>query len=141
MWDAVRKIASPLRACSVGGMTTPAAARGATLATTRRRGMDPIRQAMAQLGDALPRRADSTVLLDFLEDDLREGLDALEDLQAHFHEVLEALQPETLCPLALVEAGDELLALKRLELLMDTVTRVRRRLSQAAGLMRQRPTT
>ena len=122
-------------------MTTLAAARGAAPVTLRRRGADPIRQAMLQLGDALPRRADSTVLLDFLEDDLREGLDALGELEAHFHEVLETLQEDAPSPLSLVQVGDDMLALKRLELLMDTVTRVRRRLSQAAGLMRQRPTT
>ncbi len=96
---------------------------------------------MTHLGHALPRRADATVLMDFLEDDLREGFEALEDLEAHFVDVLEALHPDALCPVGLLQAGDEQLALKRLEVLMETVMRVRRRLSQAAGLMRQRPTT
>lgn len=104
-------------------------------------GVDPLRQTMMQLGHVLPRRADSIVLLDFLEDDLREGLDALSDIESHFSEVLEALRPEALCPAALVEAGEDGRVLKRLEVLEDTVVRLRRRLSQAAALMRQRPTT
>ena len=122
-------------------MTTPAAALVAAPATLRRSGADPLRQSMEHLGHVLPVRADSTVLLDFLEDDLREGLDALGDVEAHFADVLEALHPNALSPLGMVQAGDEQLVLQRLELLMDVVTRVRRRLSQAAGLMRQTTTT
>lgn len=122
-------------------MTTPAAALVAAPATLRRMGADPLRQAVEHLGDALPERADSTVLMDFLEDDLREGLDALGDVEAHFTDVLEALQPDALSPLALIQAGDDYLVLQRLEVLHDVVTRVRRRLSQAAGMMRQTSTT
>ena len=122
-------------------MRTPAVALVAAPATLRRTGADPLGQAMEHLGHALPERADATVLLDFLEDDLREGLDALGDVEAHFTDVLEALQPDALSPLSLVQAGDEVLVLQRLEVLMDVATRVRRRLSQAAGLMRQASTT
>lgn len=122
-------------------MTIPAAALAAGPATLRRAGADPLHQAVEHLGHALPERADSTVLLDFLEDDLREGLDALGDVEAHFTDVLESLQPGTLSPLALLEAGDDYRVLQRLELLMDVATRVRRRLSQAAGLMRHASTT
>ena len=122
-------------------MRTPAAALVAAPATLRRVGADPLRQAMEHLGHALPERADATVLLDFLEDDLREGLDALGDVEAHFTDVLESLQPDMLSPLALLDAGDDHLVLQRLDVLIDVVTRVRRRMSQAAGLMRQGPTT
>ncbi|MFL5353776.1 hypothetical protein [Archangium sp.] len=122
-------------------MTTPAAALVAAPATLRRVGADPLHLAMERLGHALPERTDSTVLLDFLEDDLREGLEALEDVEAHFTDVLEALEPGTLSPLALIQAGEDQLVLQRLEVLMGAVTRVRRRLSQAAGLMRQATTT
>lgn len=122
-------------------MTTPAAALVAAPATLRRVGADPLHQAVEHLGHALPERADSTVLLDFLEDDLREGLEALGDVEAHFTDVLEALEPGMLSPLALIQAGDDQLVLQRLEVLMGAVTRVRRRLSQAAGLMRQASTT
>jgi hypothetical protein len=122
-------------------MTTPAAALVAAPAALRRTGADPLRQAVGHLGHVLPERADSIVLLDFLEDDLREGLDALDDVEAHFTDVLEALQPDALSPLSMLQAGDEQLVLQRLEVLMEVVTRVRRRLSQAAGLMRQASTT
>ncbi|HYO59699.1 hypothetical protein [Archangium sp.] len=122
-------------------MTTHAAALVAAPATPRRAGADPLRQAVEHLGHVLPRRADSTVLLDFLEDDLREGLDALGDIEAHFADVLEALQPGALSPLSMIQAGDDQLVLQRLEVLMDVVTRVRRRLSRAAGLMREASTT
>jgi hypothetical protein len=122
-------------------MTTPALARGAAPATLRRVGVDPLRQSMEYLAHLLPGRADSVVLMDFLEDDLREGLDALSDVESHFAELLAALRPEAICPGGLLEAGDDLLVQRRLELLMDVVMRLRRRLSQAAGLMRQTPTT
>jgi hypothetical protein len=110
-------------------------------ATPCRVGADPLRQAVEHLGHALPSRADSTVLLDFLEEDLREGLDALDDVEAHFADVLAALQSNALSPLSLLEAGDDLLVLRRLAVLEEVVTRVRRRMSQAAGLMRHATTT
>lgn len=120
-------------------MTMPATALVAVPATLRRAGADPLQQAVEHLGHALPSRADSTVLLDFLEDDLREGLDALGEVESHFADVLEALQSPS--PLSLLEAGDDYLVLQRLAVLEDVVTRVRRRMSQAAGLMRHATTT
>jgi len=122
-------------------MTTLALARRAAPATLRRVSVDPIRQSMEHLSRRLPPRADATVLVDFLEDDLREGLDALGDVEEHFTQLLAALRPEALSPLSLVEAGDEALVVKRLALLEDVVARLRRRMSQAAGMMRQSPTT
>jgi len=122
-------------------MRTHAAALVAAPATLSRTGADPLRQAVEQLGHALPPRADSTVLLDFLEDDLREGLEALGDVEAHFSDVLETLQSDGLSPLSLLEAGEDYLVLQRLALLEDVTTRLRRRLSQAAALMRHATTT
>ncbi|MBM7114961.1 hypothetical protein I3V78_15495 [Archangium primigenium] len=122
-------------------MTTLALARRAAPVTLRRVSVDPLRQSIEHLGERLPRRADATVLLDFLEDDLREGLDALGDVESHFTELLAALRPGALSPRTLVDASDEALVLKRLVLLEDVVLRLRRRMSQAAGLMRQPPTT
>ena len=121
-------------------MTTPALARGAVPVPARRVRTDPLRKSMEHLAHRLPARADAVVLLDFLEDDLREGLDALVDVEAHFSEVLAALQPGSASPAALVQAGDDTLVQKRLDLLVDVTTRLRRRLSQAAVLMRQTPT-
>jgi hypothetical protein len=120
-------------------MMMPAAALVSASGTLRRAGADPLRHAVEQLGHALPERADATVLLELLEDDLREGLDALGDVEAHFTDVLEALGADS--ALSLVDAGDDYRVRQRLDLLVDVVTRVRRRLAQAAMLMRQRPTT
>src|SRR5512140_3303111 len=76
---------------------------------------DPIREAAARLLDALPDRTDAQVLVDFLEDDLREGLAAVADVEAHFTDVLDALRSE------------------RVERLASVVSRLRRLLCQGAG--------
>ncbi|RKH66070.1 hypothetical protein [Corallococcus llansteffanensis] len=115
-------------------MSLPVAAL-ATTAMLRR--TDPVRGAVERLAQTLPARADATVLLDFVEDDLREGLDALGDVQAHFHDLLQALQREALTPVALLNAGEDLHVLQRLEDLHEVVTHLRRRLSQAAGMIRR----
>ncbi|RKG53743.1 hypothetical protein D7X30_30260 [Corallococcus sp. AB011P] len=112
----------------------PLVAALATPAMLRR--TDPVRGAVERLARTLPAREDSTVLLDFVEDDLREGLDALGDVQAHFHDLLLALHRETLTPVALMNAGENLHVLQRLEDLHEVVTQLRRRLSQAAGMIR-----
>jgi hypothetical protein len=109
----------------------------ATLAKLRLVKTDPVREAALRLARALPARTDAAVLVDFLEDDLREGLDALGDVESHFAGVLDALQDKNLSARALVDAGDDLRALERLEYLLTVVTQLRRRLSQAAGMMRQ----
>jgi hypothetical protein len=98
---------------------------------------DPVRGAVERLSSVLPAREDSRVLLDFLEDDLREGLDALGDVQAHFHDLLLALHRDRLTPVNVLNAGEDLHVLQRLEDLHDVVAHLRRRLSQAAGLIQQ----
>jgi hypothetical protein len=117
-------------------MPTPAALAPRPL---HRRAPDPLREAVSRLAQALPARADAQVLLDFLEDDLREGLGALGDVEAHFTDVLDALRAPRLSPSALLEAGEDLLALQRLEYLLVVVSQLRRRLSQAAGLLHRAP--
>ena len=113
----------------------PAAA--APIAKLRLVKTDPVREAVLRLARALPARTDAAVLVDFLEDDLREGLDALGDVESHFAEVLAALQSPELSARALVDAGEDVHALQRLEYLLTVVTQLRRRLSQAAVMMRQ----
>ena len=105
-----------------------------SLETARR---DPLREAADRLRRALPARADATVVADLLEDDLREGLAAVAEVESHFHEVLDALRSERLTPLALVTAGDDLRVLQRLDALHSLATQLRRRMSQAAGLLRE----
>jgi hypothetical protein len=98
---------------------------------------DPIREAAKRLLGVLPAREDSRVLVDFLEDDLREGFDAIADVEAHFVEVLDALRADHLTPLGLLDASEDLRVLQRLEYLLTVVSQLRRRLSQAAGRVRR----
>ncbi|MDC0715021.1 hypothetical protein POL68_41615 [Stigmatella sp. ncwal1] len=114
----------------VAALSSPSAARG-----------DPLREAVESLSQALPARADAAVLVELLEDDLREGLDALGDVEAHFSEVIDALSADTPSAFALISVGDEQRVLQRLDTLMGVVTQVRRRLSKAAGLLRASPGT
>ncbi|WP_224245861.1 hypothetical protein [Hyalangium gracile] len=108
-------------------------------ATSRSASEDPLREAMENLARVLPARTDAAVLVDLLGDDLREGLDALGDVECHFADVLDAMRMERPSPIALISLGDDQLVLERLEVLVGVVSQVRRRLSQAAGMMRQLP--
>lgn len=99
--------------------------------------VDAIRESVDRLERFLPDREDSQVLLDFLEDDLREGLDALVEVESHFTDVLDLLRNERPTPLRLVEAAEDFRVLNRLEYLMVVVAQLRRRLAQAAGKMRE----
>lgn len=99
---------------------------------------DPIREATQRLGAALPQREDSAVLVDFLEDDLREGLSAVAEVEAHFTDVLDALRADQLSPIRLVDAADDLRTLQRLEYLHSVVSQMRKRLCSAAGKLRDR---
>ncbi len=94
---------------------------------------DPIREAAERLLEALPDRTDAKVLVDFLEDDLREGLAAVADVEAHFTDVLDALRCERPSPIRLLDAAEDLRVLQRLEYLLTVVGQLRRRLCQAAG--------
>lgn len=98
--------------------------------------VDAIRESVDRLEKFLPQREDSEVLIDFLEDDLREGLDALADVEAHFTDILDLLRHERPSPIRLVEAAEDFRVLNRLEYLMVVVAQLRRRLAQAAGKMR-----
>ncbi|WIG96305.1 hypothetical protein [Myxococcus sp. SDU36] len=101
-----------------------------------RRAADPVRVAVEQLARSLPARTDAAVLVDLLEDDLREGLDALGEVEAHFTDLLDTLRTEALTPAALVDSSDDLRVLQQLDSLHDAVVRLRKRLSQAAGMSR-----
>lgn len=103
------------------------------------RTVDEIRQSVDRLEAALPAREDCEVLADFLEDDLREGLDAIADVEAHFSDVVEALRTEKLSPLRLVDLADDLRVLNKLEYLMVIASQLRRRLTQAAGKLHSVP--
>lgn len=99
---------------------------------------DPVREAVARLASALPEREDCRVLVDFLEDDLREGLAAVADVEAHFTDILDALRADRLRPITLFNAAEDYRVLERLEYLMVVVSQLRKRLSQGAGKLKSR---
>lgn len=103
------------------------------------RSVDAIRDSVERLEERLPRREDNSVMLDFLEDDLREGLDAIAEVEAHFTDVLDALRADRPSPIRLMEAAEDFRVLNRLEYLMVVVAQLRRRLSQAAGKLHESP--
>lgn len=97
------------------------------------RSVDAIGQSVARLQTYLPTQETTDVLMDFLEDDLREGLAAVDAVESHFTDILDLLANEPLSAHALVQAADDLRAMSRLEHLVGLVARVRQRLNQAAG--------
>jgi hypothetical protein len=104
------------------------------------RSVDAIRASVERLEQQLPQREDCSVLVDFLEDDLREGLDAIAEVEAHFTDLLDVLRDTKTTPIQLLEAAEDFRVLNRLEYLMVVVAHLRRRLSQAAGQLRVRRT-
>lgn len=93
---------------------------------------DVVTEAVARLARRLPQRTDARVVMDFLEDDLREGMGALSDVEAHFTDLLDTLRSSRLSPISLLEAADDQRVLGQLETLHNIVSRLRRRMSQAA---------
>jgi hypothetical protein len=94
---------------------------------------DPVRTAMERIARRLPPGTDTRVVLDFLEDDLREGLSAIGDVEAHFIDVLNALGSDDPKAGRLLDAAGDLEVLQRLEYLLIVASQLRRRLCQIAG--------
>jgi hypothetical protein len=116
-------------------MATTALANSVPLSRT----VDAIAESVDRLERLLPRREDAEVLLDFLEDDLREGLDAVGEVEAHFTDVLDTLRSSKLSPATLLDAAEDFRVLNRLEYLTVVVSQLRKRLMQAAGQIRNAP--
>lgn len=93
---------------------------------------DAVKSAVSRLSRKLPQRTDATVVMDFLEDDLREGLGALSEVEAHFTDLLDTLLSSRLSPISLLEAADDQRVLVQIDALHSVVSRLRRRMSQAA---------
>ncbi|MBK7859504.1 MAG: hypothetical protein IPJ65_12950 [Archangiaceae bacterium] len=85
----------------------------------------------------LPQREDTFVLLDFLEDDLREGFEAVSEVEGHLRQIVETLESPRLSPVALLESGEDFRILNRLDYLHVVVSQLRKRLSMAAGKLRE----
>ena len=98
---------------------------------------DPIDEAGRRLARALGVREDAQVLVTFIEDELREGLAAIDGVQAHFTDVLDGLRGP-FAPATLLEIGENAVVLEQLEALEDVVRQLKRRLGQAAAKMRER---
>lgn len=94
---------------------------------------DRVVEAMERLREALPPRTDNAVIVDLLEDDLREGLDGLAEIDAHFDELLETLISRTRHGGSIVESADAQRALAALDRVCDSLQRVQKRLSVAAA--------
>jgi hypothetical protein len=99
--------------------------------------VDSIRRSVDRLEALLPNREDTSVLLDFLEDDLREGFEAIAEVEEHFSEVMNTLSSGRVSPVALLEVAEDFRVLNRLEYLNVVVAQLRRRLSQAAAKLRE----
>lgn len=99
------------------------------------RAVDSVREAVDRLEAMLPKREESDVLLDFIEDDLREGFEAIADVEAHFTDILDTLRNEPIKPIRLLECSDDFRTLERLEYLMVVIAQLRRRMAQAAGAL------
>lgn len=93
---------------------------------------DPVRDAIDLLGRRLPKDSDTRVVLDFLEDDLREGLSAIADVEAHFTDVLDALRAGDGTAQELLATADDLEVLRRVEYLLNVAAQLRRRVHQVA---------
>lgn len=102
------------------------------------RSEDEIRRSVTRLRAYLPQREDSEVLVDFLEDDLREGLAAVAEVEAYFTDILDLLANEKPSAIRLLDASDDLRTISRLEYLFVVVAQLRKRLSQAAGRVKPR---
>jgi hypothetical protein len=97
------------------------------------RSVDAITDSVNRLQAYLPQQEDSEVLLDFLEDDLREGLLAVAEVESYFTDIVELLSNERPSAIRLLEAADDFRTLSRLEYLFVIVSQLRKRLNQAAG--------
>ncbi|HVE86745.1 MAG TPA: hypothetical protein VND93_28000 [Myxococcales bacterium] len=102
---------------------------------------DPVREAIQLLARRLPKDTDTRVVLDFLEDDLREGLSAIADVEAHFTDVLDALRAEDSSAQELLATAEDLEVLRRLEYLLTVAAQLRRRVHQAARRLTTSATT
>jgi hypothetical protein len=94
---------------------------------------DPVRDAIDLLARRLPKNTDTRMVLDFLEDDLREGLSAIADVEAHFTDVLDALRAEDCTAQELLATAEDLEVLRRVEYLLNVAAQLRRRVHQVAG--------
>src|SRR4051812_7962001 len=92
---------------------------------------DEVREAITLLRDRFfRRRGQDQVLVDFLEDELREGQRAMGDVSGWFDEVLETLVKEDATAQSLVDLADDRTVLQQIDYLGEVVANLRKRLLQ-----------
>jgi hypothetical protein len=103
---------------------------------------DVLAHASGRLLQSMPARADAQVLVDLVEDDLREALAAVEEVHGHFSDIIDALvSSRRLTPSVLVEVSDEQRVVDQLDSLIGVASQLRRRLSEAASKIQGPSTT
>lgn len=110
----------------------PPTSPGTSLESLSQTAGDALRRALASSGTG-------SVLSTQVEEDLRSALTGLEALHSHLEDLVSTLLEPRPTPLSLVEAADDSRAQEALVSLEETLTSLRRRLSQAAAQLRIRP--
>jgi len=94
---------------------------------------DAIHQAIERLRARMRRTSDPDPMhLEFLEDDLREGMQAVSEIEAFFEDAIALLSSPSTRSVDLVDAADDPSVLERLDYLVVVVSNVRRRLMHLA---------
>ncbi len=96
-------------------------------------GPDRVDLAMENLRQRLRRASDDPVRIELLEDDLREGRRALEEVDEFFGEVIALLSDRRASSSRYVDLADDPSVGQRLEVLSEAVHSLRRRLVQLAA--------
>ena len=95
---------------------------------------DEVRAAVLLLRDRFfRRRGQDQVLVDFLEDELREGERAMGDVTSWFDEVLATIVAEDASAKTLVDLADDRTVLEQIDYLGEVVANLRKRLLQIAA--------
>lgn len=95
---------------------------------------DDIREALKSLRSRMRRANDPDPLhLEFIEDDLREGALALEEVEAFFADVLRLLSSRETRGADMVDLADDTAVLDRLDYLVVVVNNLRRRMLHLAS--------
>jgi hypothetical protein len=97
------------------------------------RSVDAIRESIEALERFLPPPARTPVIVESIEDDIREGLDAAAQVEAHFAELIDVVTSDRPSPIRLLEASEDHRVLRLLERLTVLSTQLRKQVSRTAG--------
>jgi hypothetical protein len=95
---------------------------------------DDIREALSRLRRRMRRADDPDPMhLEFIEDDLREGSHALDEVQAYFADILRLLSSTDTRAADLIDLADDTAVLDQLDYLVVVVNNLRRRVLHLAS--------